>query len=224
MEQQLDKYGLPLLESIPLGKSEYVMVKTRLQYFRKHYENASIDTDHVFFDGESIMCKTKIHIDGKLVATGMAYEEQDASLVNKTSFVECCETSSVGRALGMMAIGIDQSVDTATTIGAAIAQQEIMERQETLINYKADNLSAQLMVAIENDDEAGIAEVENDYRGDTPVAEAVKASLAPEHVEYMEERKERKLIERREKAKAKHEGNVAHAKAFADKQKNSEAE
>ena len=48
MEQQLDKYGLPLLESIPLGKSEYVMVKTRLQYFRKHYENASIDTDHVF--------------------------------------------------------------------------------------------------------------------------------------------------------------------------------
>jgi len=210
------------LTTVNIKGKEYVEVKTRVKWFRKNIEGGCIDTEHVHFDGKSIMCKTKIHIDGKLVATGMAYEEQDASLVNKTSFVECCETSSVGRALGMMAIGIDQSVDTATTIGAAIAQQEIMERQETLINYKADNLSAQLMVAIENDDEAGIAEVENDYRGDTPVAEAVKASLAPEHVEYMEERKERKLIERREKAKAKHEGNVAHAKAFAEK--NSEAE
>ena len=212
------------LATVNIKGKEYVEVKTRVKWFRKNIEGGCIDTEHVHFDGKSIMCKTKIHIDGKLAAPGMAYEEQDASLVNKTSFVECCETSSVGRALGMMAIGIDQSVDTATTIGAAIAQQEIMERQETLINYKADNLSAQLMVAIENDDEAGIAEVENDYRGDTPVAEAVKASLAPEHVEYMEERKERKLIERREKAKAKHEGNVAHAKAFADKQKNSEAE
>jgi len=38
-EQQLDKYGLPLLESIPIGNKNYVLVKTRLQYFRKHYEN-----------------------------------------------------------------------------------------------------------------------------------------------------------------------------------------
>jgi len=212
------------LTTVNIKGKEYVEVKTRVKWFRKNIEGGSIDTEILHFDKDSIMTKTKIFINGNLVATGMAHEDKSASLVNKTSFVECCETSSVGRALGMLGIGIDQSVDTATTIGAAIAQQEIMERQETLINYKADNLSAQLMVAIENDDEAGIAEVENDYRGDTPVAEAVKASLAPEHVEYMEERKERKLIERREKAKAKHEGNVAHAKAFADKQKNTEAE
>ena len=80
------------------------------------------------------------------------------------------------------------------------------------------------MVAIENDDEAGISEVENDYRGDKAVAEAGKASLTPEHVEYMEERKERKLLERREKAKEKHERNVAHAKAFKATPKDTEAE
>ena len=212
------------LATVNIKGKEYVEVKTRVKWFRKNIEGGTIDTDHVHFDGKSIMCKTKIYIDDKLVATGMAYEEKDASLVNKTSFVECCETSSVGRALGMLGIGIDQSVDTATTIGAAIAQQEIMERQESLVNYKAENLSAQLMVAIENDDEAGISEVENDYRGDKAVAEAVKASLTPEHVEYMEERKERKLLERREKAKEKHERNVAHAKAFKATPKDTEAE
>ena len=148
MEQQLDKYGLPLLESIPLGKSEYVMVKTRLQYFRKHYENASIDTDHVFFDGESIMCKTTIHVDGKLVATGMAHEEKSKNNINATSFVEVCETSAVGRALGMMGIGITNSVATYDEVKNAIAQQEANAKADELMQYKAESLSAKLIMAI----------------------------------------------------------------------------
>ena len=74
------------------------------------------------------MCKTKVRVNGVLVATGMAHEDKNASAVNKTSFVECCETSSVGRALGMLGIGIQTSVDTAGTVAAAIAQQEATER------------------------------------------------------------------------------------------------
>ena len=222
MEQQLDKYGLPLLESIPLGKSEYVMVKTRLQYFRKHYEHATIDTDHVHFDGESVMCKAKIYVDGKLVATGMAHEEKSKNHINATSFVEVCETSAVGRALGMMGIGITNSVATYDEVKNAIAQQEANEKANELLEYKADSLSSKLIIAIEQDDEQGITEVENDYRGDVPLATKVKLSLSPEHQEYMAERKERKTLERKEKAKAKHESNVKAAKDFAEKQKNTE--
>mgnify|MGYP003650605445 FL=1 len=222
MEQQLDKYGLPLLESIPLGKSEYVMVKTRLQYFRKHYENASIDTDHVFFDGESIMCKTTIHVDGKLVATGMAHEEKSKNNINATSFVEVCETSAVGRALGMMGIGITNSVATYDEVKNAMKQQEANVKADELMQYKAESLSVKLIMAIEADDEIGITEVEKDYRGDTPLATRVKLTLSPEHQEYMAERKERKSLESKEKAQAKHETNVQAAKEFAEKQKNSE--
>ena len=222
MEQQLDKYGLPLLESIPLGKSEYVMVKTRLQYFRKHYENASIDTDHLFFDGESIMCKTTIHVDGKLVATGMAHEEKSKNNINATSFVEVCETSAVGRALGMMGIGITNSVATYDEVKNAIAQQEANEKADELMQYKAESLSAKLIMAIEAEDEEGVTEVEKDYRGDTPLATRVKLTLSPEHLEWMAERKERKSLESKEKAKAKHESNVKAAKDFAESQKNTE--
>ena len=224
MEQQLDKYGLPLLESIPLGKSEYVMVKTRLQYFRKHYENASIDTEHVFFDGESIMCKTTIHVDGKLVATGMAHEEKGKNHINATSFVEVCETSAVGRALGMMGIGITNSVATYDEVKNAMKQQEANEKANELLEYKAESLSSKLMIAIEQDDEEGITEVEKDYRGDKALATKVKLTLTPEHLEYMAERKERKSLESKEKAQAKHERNVAHAKAFKAKPKDTEAE
>ena len=208
------------LATVNIKGKEYVEVKTRVQWFRKNIENGSIDTDHVHFDGETIMCKSRIFIDGKLVATGMAHEEKNASTINKTSFVEICETSSVGRALGMLGIGIESSVDTAGTIKAAISQQESMDRQDELMQYKSESLTGKLMIAIEEDDEEGIAEVEKDYRGNVPLASRVKLGLTPEHLEYMEERKERLLVERQAKAKAKHERNVEAASKLA--QKNSE--
>ena len=210
------------LATVNIKGKEYVEVKTRVQWFRKNIENGCIDTEHVFFDGEQIMCKTTISIDGVVVSTGMAHEDKNASHINKTSFVEVCETSSVGRALGMYGIGIESSVDTAGTIRSAIALQESQQRQDELIQYKAESLTGKLMLAIESDDEEGISEVESDYRGDVPLAARVKLGLTPEHLEYMDERKERKLLERKAKAEAKHDRNVEAATKFAESQKNSE--
>ena len=207
------------LATVDIKGKPYVEVKTRVQWFRKNIENGSIETEILHFDKESIMCKTKIHVNGALVATGMAHEDKNASPVNKTSFVECCETSSVGRALGMMGIGIESSVDTAGTVKAAIAQQEASERHDELMRYKAESLSSKLMMAIEADDEEGVSEVEKDYRGDTPLATRVKLSLTPEHLEYMDERKERLSAERKAKSAEKEALNKKLAKDFAEKQK-----
>ena len=57
--------------------------------------------------------------------TGYAYEMVGSSQINKTSALENCETSSVGRALGFLNIGIDGSMATAEEIANAIHQQEI---------------------------------------------------------------------------------------------------
>ena len=91
-----------------------------------------------------------------------------------------------------------------------------------MAQYKAESLSAKLIMAIEAEDEEGVTEVEKDYRGDTPLATRVKFALSPEHLEWMAERKERKSLESKEKAKAKHESNVKAAKDFAESQKNTE--
>jgi hypothetical protein len=45
------------------------------------------------------------------------------SLVNKTSYIENCETSAWGRALGNLGIGIDASIASAEEVITAIAQQ-----------------------------------------------------------------------------------------------------
>jgi len=207
------------LETVDIKGKPYVEVKTRVQWFRKNIENGSIETEILHFDKETIMCKTKVHVNGALVATGMAHEEKNASAINKTSFVEICETSSVGRALGMLGIGIESSVDTAGTIKSAIAQQEATERHDELMQYKAESLSTKLMMAIEADDDEGVDEVEKDYRGNTPLATRVKLSLTPEHLEYMDERKERLSAERKAKKEQKEADNQEFAKEHAEKQK-----
>ena len=83
------------LATVDIKGKPYVEVKTRVQWFRKNIENGCIETEILHFDNESITCQTKVHVNGALVATGMAHEDKNASAVNKTSFVECCETSSV---------------------------------------------------------------------------------------------------------------------------------
>ena len=58
------------LPTVDIKGKPYVEVKTRVQWFRKNIENGCIETEIVHFDKESIMCKTKVHVNGALVATG----------------------------------------------------------------------------------------------------------------------------------------------------------
>ena len=77
------------------------------------------------------------------MGTGTAYEKENSSFINKTSYIENCETSAVGRALGMAGFGIDTSVASAEEVANAITQQD----SEKLIDKKmVDSLNK----AIEN--------------------------------------------------------------------------
>jgi len=48
---------------------------------------------------------------------------QGSSNINKTSYVENCETSAIGRALAILGIGIDTSIASANEVQDAIAKQ-----------------------------------------------------------------------------------------------------
>ena len=54
------------------------------------------------------------------VASGYAHEKQNSTFINKTSFIENCETSAWGRALGNFGVGVDESVASADEVANAI--------------------------------------------------------------------------------------------------------
>lgn len=75
---------------------------------------------------ESGICVFKAIVnddEGRNLATGTAYEKEGSSFINKTSYMENCETSAVGRALGLAGFGIDTSIASAEEVANAIQQQ-----------------------------------------------------------------------------------------------------
>ena len=106
---------------------QYVEVNERIKFFRQEdeYKNWTISTEFTALDSEMCVCKCIIaDTSQRVVATGHAHEEKSASHINKTSYVENCETSAIGRALAMMGIGIDTSIASANEVNDAIAKQE----------------------------------------------------------------------------------------------------
>lgn len=106
-----------------MGK-EYAEVNQRIKAFRMCYPNGSISTEIIALgDGVVTMRATVCNEEGQILGTGTAQEKETSSFINKTSFIENCETSAVGRALGMCGFGIDTSVASAEEVANAINNQ-----------------------------------------------------------------------------------------------------
>lgn len=115
------------LEAIPLKGKNYVMVNERVKAFRHICPGGTITTDIVEYGDGVVVMQAKIIVDGELVATGYAQEKESASYINKTSYIENCETSAVGRALGFLGIGVDDSMASADEVANAITQQDMLK-------------------------------------------------------------------------------------------------
>lgn len=110
---------------------DYVDVAQRVKAFRRLYPQGFIKTEFVRLEGGfCVMRATAGFYDGGtavVISTGTAQESQDANMINKTSYIENCETSAIGRALGMAGIGIDGGIASADEMQNALKQQEQLE-------------------------------------------------------------------------------------------------
>lgn len=108
------------------GKS-YAEVPQRIKAFRSVFPDGYISTE--MLSNENGVCVFKaecgIYEGGEPLTLGVghAYEKESSSFINKTSYIENCETSAVGRALGMAGFGIDVSVASAEEVQTAIINQ-----------------------------------------------------------------------------------------------------
>lgn len=119
---------------------EYTEVNQRIKAYRMVYPNGSITTEILKLeDGVVLMKATILNEDGVVIGTGLAQEKEDSTFINKTSYIENCETSAVGRALGMCGFGIDTSVASAEEVKTAMANQE--QTQDTKKTTKKNEIN-----------------------------------------------------------------------------------
>ena len=122
------------LKTIEIKGKPYVMVNERIKAFRQDYPNLALVSEIVHLDPDSCVIKASvIDENGRVLATGFAQEDKTSSMINKTSYVENCETSAWGRALGNLGIGIDVSIASAEEMQIAVAKQEKMKEKDAPI-------------------------------------------------------------------------------------------
>jgi hypothetical protein len=115
------------MKKIDFKGKDYVPVNERIKEFYIQHPDWTIQTEIHTLDGARVVMKAVILDDtGKQRSNGHAYEREGSSFINKTSFIENCETSAIGRALGILGIGIDTSLASYEEVANAILQQDEM--------------------------------------------------------------------------------------------------
>ena len=102
----------------------YKTVAKRIDEFRNdHKDNLSVLTELVESNDNIVIMKATItDKDGRAIATGYAEEKRNATMINKTSALENCETSAIGRALANFGYGGGEYA-SADEVANAISQQ-----------------------------------------------------------------------------------------------------
>ena len=116
---------------------EYHTVAERVHAFRETAPDLTIETEIVRWEGDDVVVKASISDNGKLIATGLAHEVRGSTNINKTSHVENCETSAIGRCLAAFGLAGTEYA-TADEVANAIAQQQEKEIEERIALIRTD--------------------------------------------------------------------------------------
>ena len=164
-------------KAIKIQNKNYVLVSDRVLFFNDNYPNGAIVTQLISEPtSEQIIVRASItpDADGKRVFTGYSQAVVGQGYINKTSALENCETSAVGRALAFMGIGVIESIASADEINKAAYSQpaakpskisalSLLRTKIGLVSKGAKIDEAETLKIIQ--DKSGLIVKRNTYRG-----------------------------------------------------------
>lgn len=109
----------------------YAPVSERVKAFRSVYPDGTIETEMLQNEDGVAVFRAAIKAAGETLATGTAFERENGSYINKTSYIENCETSAVGRALGFAGFG---GIDCDVASAEEVANAQLNDTARELIN------------------------------------------------------------------------------------------
>lgn len=113
-----------IIKTTDVKGKDYAEVNQRIKAFRSVCPGGAIVTE--MLSNENGVCVFRASVydeESHILGTGTAYEKESSSFINKTSYIENCETSAVGRALGMCGFGIDTSIASSEEVQNAMLNQ-----------------------------------------------------------------------------------------------------
>jgi len=117
--------------------ADYVPVSERLEQFYSDHPLGRILTSIVEHDAENgfVLIRAEVYRqqeDAVPSATGHAFENRSEGYVNKTSYIENCETSATGRALAMLGYEIKRGIASREEMEKTDRMKQDDQRSEIL--------------------------------------------------------------------------------------------
>lgn len=133
------------IKTTEIKGKQYAEVNQRIKAFRKLFPNGSIETSIIKNDESSVIMKAIVYNEDRaILGTGLASEKESSSGINRSSHIENCETSAVGRALGMLGLGIDCAVASKDEVLSKEETDALLEKQYQDQSIKYTKLRTEL--------------------------------------------------------------------------------
>ena len=154
------------INPVDIKGKKYAEVSQRIKAFRMCFPEGFIRTQII--SNENGVCLMRAEVgyyaeNGEVVlGTGTASESQSSGPINKFSHIENCETSAVGRALGMAGFGVDVAVASAEEVANAEAQKDaasVAQAQEDAEKMKITETMAEALLKRIKDDKVDIVKL-----------------------------------------------------------------
>lgn len=102
---------------------QYKTVAERINELNEKEVKYSLVTEIISWENELIVMKATLKFDGQKY-TGHSYEKENTTNINRTSALENCETSCIGRALASAGYGGEEFASADELVNALAQQQE----------------------------------------------------------------------------------------------------
>lgn len=136
------------IKTTDIKGKDYAEVNQRIKAFRMVYPEGTIETEMLSNENGLCIFRAMVKNVDLVLGTGTAYEKESSSFINKTSYIENCETSAVGRALGMAGFGIDTSGASYEEVSNAVLNQDVRKASPKQIEILARTYTGDKLIKL----------------------------------------------------------------------------
>ena len=91
--------NLKTIPTVDIKGKKYSTVNERHKHLLQYFPEARFNEEVLFHDVDRVIVKTELYISDTIYAVGTAEEYRNSSFINKTSALENCSSSALGRCL-----------------------------------------------------------------------------------------------------------------------------
>ena len=112
------------IPTVDIKGKKYSTVNERHRHLLQYFPEARFNEEILFHDNERVVVKTELYISDTIYAVGHAEEHRNANIINKTSALENCSSSALGRCIAAFGLSGSEYASAEELTNALINQKD----------------------------------------------------------------------------------------------------